>query len=362
MAKNNKPFLPNISEIIQMGINPKTGLPYKMGTLINQTKDNIKKAIRIQDEQDAITRYKWYNLPCNITGEELERMLYYYGQLAFFYVEELDEFYFMKYALDGGIDFYGRYNTIHPIPMNSGGDVQESKAQEEYLSTKVYKCIYKPIAPEKLTLDDYLHDCVILRDYSNQLPQQIIPRQVINDPIIDIESDCMPLLRTSLIAASGVRGVRVNNEDQYPSVKEGSASIEQAALNGDLYVPIAGNLEFQELVGGNSSKAQDYLMSMQAIDNFRLSTYGIGDGSLFDKKAYVNNAQTKLNQVGSSVNSPLQDGLNLRMNFCDIINSIWACGTYCEISENHTQVDTNGDGMLYDRNEEANNDGNNDTL
>ena len=47
-------------------------------------------------------------------------------------MKDLDEFYFMPYALDGTIDFYGRYNTIHPVPMTSGTDDKNGKAQAEY--------------------------------------------------------------------------------------------------------------------------------------------------------------------------------------------------------------------------------------
>ena len=98
--------LPNLQTLISAGINPKTGLPLKIGETIGGPKESLKKFLRIIDEQDAVNRYKWYNLPTSINGQELERMLYYKGQLAFFYIEELEEFYFMPYALNGTIDFY----------------------------------------------------------------------------------------------------------------------------------------------------------------------------------------------------------------------------------------------------------------
>ena len=85
------PKIPDIKTLIQAGFDPKTGLPNKIGTK-PCLKENVKKALRLIDEQDAVNRYTWYNLPCNITSQELERMLYYKGQLAFFYMEDLDEF------------------------------------------------------------------------------------------------------------------------------------------------------------------------------------------------------------------------------------------------------------------------------
>ena len=117
-APKGMPKMVDLDLLIQAGIDPKTGLPRKMAKRKN-LKPEIKRALRIIDEQDAINRYVWYNLPCNITSQELERMLYYKGQLCFFYMKDLEQFFFMPYALDGTIDFYGRYNRVHPVPMTS---------------------------------------------------------------------------------------------------------------------------------------------------------------------------------------------------------------------------------------------------
>ena len=121
-----KPYLPKLEDLLQAGIDPKTKLPLKfISGDPSMLEENIKKAIRIIDEQDACNRYIWHNLPCDLSSAELERLLYYKGQLCFFYMPEMKKFYFMPYALDGTIDFYGRYNTIHPIPFTSGQETKE---------------------------------------------------------------------------------------------------------------------------------------------------------------------------------------------------------------------------------------------
>ena len=81
MANNAK--LPDLLTLLQAGINPKTGLPLALGD--NKFKKDMKALLRVIDEQDAVNRYTWYNLPCDISSEELERLLYYKGQLCFFY-------------------------------------------------------------------------------------------------------------------------------------------------------------------------------------------------------------------------------------------------------------------------------------
>lgn len=350
-----KPAILDIDTLIQAGINPKTGLPIKFGNKRCTTKEDIKRAIRKNDEQIFVNRYTWYNLPMNLTGAELERMLYYKGQLAFFYLKDLDEFYFMPYALDGTIDFYGRYNTIHPVPMTAGTDDKASKSQAQYLSNIKLNCVYGIKLPEDLKESDLTDSAVLLHDYSKQLSQTIIPTQQINDPIIDLESECMPYLRTALLMGTGVKGIRVADADQADSVREGSRSMINAAIAAEPYVPVTGSIEFQELTDGNVAKAQEFLMSMQSIDNFRLGLHGVQNGGLFEKSQYVNNSQTDMNYAGGDIGLTLQDGLSIRQNFCNIVNSLWGLGIWCDVSENLVAQDLNGDGKGYDSDEDGNN-------
>ncbi len=352
-----KPTMTDIDLLLQAGIDPRTGLPKKISNVRPATKANIKKALRVIDEQDAVNRYVWYNLPMNLSSQELERMLYYKSQLSFFYLKDLEEFYFMPYALDGTIDFYGRFNSIHPVPMASGTDDKQGKAQAEYLSGIKLNVKYGVVLPDKLDEDTLYNSAVILRDYTNQLSQTSIPRQEINDGIIDVEAECIPYMRTALLMGTGIKGVRVADADQEASVNEGARNLTKAALNAEAYVPIVGTIEFQELTNGSVTRAEDYLASMQSLDNLRLSTYGIDNGGLFEKKSYVNNAQTNLNKAGNNVGLVLEDGLKLRQDFCNIVNSIWGLGIWCEISENITNQDITGDGLAYDTNDDGENGG-----
>ena len=349
MANNAK--LPQLDVLWQAGINPKTGLPIRFGGTKATLKEDIKKFLRLVDEQDAVNRYVWYNLPANITSQELERMLYYKGQLCFFYDKDLEEFYFMPYALDGTIDFYGRYNTIHPVPMTSGTDDKGNKAQAQYLAEKKLKCIYGVKLPEELEKDDLFGSCVLLHDYTKQLSQTILPRVTVNDPILDVMANCVPYMNTSLLLATGIEGIRVNDADQADDVRAANRSMENAALTGEPYVPLVGNVEFQELNNGQVGKAEEFMLAMQSLDNLRLSGYGIDNGGLFEKKAHE--LQTEADINGGPVGLVLQDGLSIRQNFCNIANSIWGLGIWCEPAQNISGADTDGDGLMYDRNEEG---------
>lgn len=315
---NNNASITPLELYYQAGINPRTGLPVKFGNK-KTLKEDTKKFLRLIDEQDAVNRYVWYNLPANITSQELERLLYYKGQLCLFYDKDLEEFYFMPYALDGTIDFYGRYNTIHPVPMTSGTDDKGNKAQAQYLANKKLKCIYG-VMTETPTYKDMTESCVLIHDYTKQLAQTIIPRCQVNDPIIDSMADCVPFMHTSLMLGTGIKGVRVNDADQAASVDDANRSMENAALTGSPFVPIVGNVEFQELTDGQTAKAEEFMLAMQSLDNLRLSGYGIDNGGLFEKKRQMLQAEASVN--GQTLGLVMQDGLSIRQNFCNIVNSI----------------------------------------
>ena len=359
MGKNNAK-LPDIRTLIQAGINPKTGLPNKAETGVTDFLDNdILKILRVIDEQDAVNRGKWYNLPSGISSQELERMLYYRGNLCFFYYKELDKFYFMPYALEGTIDFYKRYNHVHPIPFSYGDEDKKGKRYQEQLnvlSNLKLKCIYDVITDEDQVDEELLtKSCVLLTDYSKQWSETIIPRQQLQDPLLKVMAEIIPFMRTGLIKRTGVQGIRVQDADQADQVDDANKSIEICAKTGRPYMPVVGAVDFQEFgENAGSNTAQEYMLALQSLDNFRLSAYGIDNGGLFEKKAHELEAEQAINNT--PVGLVMQDAVSIRQRFCNIVNSIWGLGIWYEPSENITSADLNGDGVDYDRDIEGGND------
>lgn len=301
-------------------------------------KSSVKKQLRILDEQTAITRYKWTNLPCMLSSTEVERLLYYKGQLCLFYMPSLKQWYFMPFALNGTIDFYGRYNEIHPVPMAYGEENKSEQfdAQNKILSTIILKPLYGlPTSSEqKEEWAQLLREgkaCVIIHDYTRQVGFMNISRQVLNDPLLDIMSDCIPFMRTSLLANSGLKGLRVPNEMDYPNVLDANKAYTIAALTGNPYIPIVGNLDFQELTGNSATKAEEYMLAMQSLDNYRLSLYGLESGGLFQKKEHVLESEQEMNANNKS--GAIVDGLMCRQHACDILNACLGLGIECEVRE-----------------------------
>lgn len=325
-----QPTIPNLQQIISMGINPATGLPYKIGTMACQIKDDIRKQMRVLDEQCAVNRYVWKDLPegNGLDGQLLERILYYKGQGAFFYMKELDTYFFLPYALSGTVDVYGRYQGITPVQF-AGGSVS---SKEGKVKTWINGLVRKPVyaISDNAEYSDEIN-CVLLTDYSKQLAELVIPRQILQEPLLDVMAESIPLARTCLIANSGVKGVRVSDQDQSASVNEASNSVLRSALNGVPWVPIIGSIEFQELTNGNALKSEEYLSYMQALDNYRLSLYGIKNGGVFQKKAHMLEDEQDMNN--SRCEFAYEDGFAIRQRFCEIVNKVFGLNISVEKAE-----------------------------
>ena len=328
---------------IQAGIDPKTGLPIKFadpkGATNIKLDEEITRALRIVDEQDAVNRFTWYNLPEGLNSQLVERMMYYKGQLMFFYIPTDDKFYMLPYALDGTIDVYGRFLQVTPLPYKGGMTDSQGK-QLPWISGLVRKPVYD-VPLDEVDLEE---SCVILKDYTPQNSETVIARQIINDPIVKAEAEAFPLARTNLVNNCGVEGLRVPDEDAGNQVESANNSIVSAALNGRKYIPITAQIEMQELSDSSALKSEEYLMYMEALDNFRLGLYGLENGGLFQKKAHMLGAEQQMNTQNTG--RILQDGLTLRQNFCDIVNAIWGLGIWCEVSETATGMDYNMDGEI----------------
>lgn len=350
MGNNATLTEPNMVELlIQAGINPKTGLPIKFGSSGCSYHKEIKKILRIIDEQDAINRFTWYNLPPELNGQLIERILYYKGQAMFFYLD--DKFYFLPYALSGTIDVYGRFKKVTPLPFN--GTSNDGDIEKPWIQGLEYIPIYDVQNPDNFitkSVEDIRrlieNSCVILKDYSEQYSQTNISRQILNDPIISLEAECYPFMRTALINGTGVRGLKVADDSEVNDVERASHQLANAALTSKIFTPIKGTIDFQELTNGSPLKAEEYLVAMQSLDSFRLSTYGLGEGGIFQKKAHMLEAEQETNT--GNVGLVMRDSLQLRQNFCNIVNSIWGTSIWCETSETVIGIDTTGDGVIGD--------------
>lgn len=304
---------------------------------------SVLTSLRVLDEQDALSRYTWGNLPKGLNANLIERILYYRGRGMLFYMESNETFYFLPFALAGGLDVYGRYTGCTPIPFNGNADPKKDKA---WIQGLVKTPEYDIVLPTDLTTEKFFDSCVILNDYSQQRSQTIIPRAQLQEPLLKVMSEIIPFCRTNMLNSTGVDGVYVQTQDEAASILAASQAVNNAALSGQKWVAISSSIQPKPLTSTPGARPEEYLMALQSLDNYRLSLHGLQSGGLFQKGSHMLQAEQDMNAGRSK--AILNDGLWQRQEFCDIVNSIWGTGTYCEISESALNLDKNFDGEVSD--------------
>ena len=339
MSNINNAALYDPTALIAAGINPKTGLPEKMTSLTDYS-SALQRTIEVIDEQDFVNKGTWDGLPEGLDGELLERIMFYRGQGILFKL--MDKFYFLPYALDGTIDVYGRYLSVTPVPMGAG----KADADKPWIQGLKFDVLYKNCTPEPGK--EY---CIILQDRSPEIAQTIQARSALNKPIYEAMAEAFPFARTNLLSNSGVKGMRVQNESDQAQVKLASRSITKAALSGDPWVPIIGNIEFQELTEGGKFATSEYTEYFQALDNYRLKTHGLDTTGVFEKKGTILQDEQEMNSVGS--NRILDDTTRKRQEFCELANEYFGLNISYTVKQPTENSDIDSKEEPY---EESNND------
>lgn len=192
---------------------------------------------------------------------------------------------------------------------------------------------YDVVLPEELIADParYLkNSCVLLKDYTNDFSQTITPRADLQQPLLRVMSNVIPYLNTALMNSTGVSGVRVNNEDEGQEVLHAAETVQAASLNGKKWIPMEGQLEFQDFSRTPIGATQDFLLALQSLQNLELSFYGLENGGIYQKKEHMLQSEYDANTGSPLTALVYKDGLDIRQRFCDIVNSIWGIGIWVE--------------------------------
>lgn len=365
MATNPDILMREINTAI--GLNGKTGLPLKIGAGLKcNTDTDLKIKLREQDKAINSNMWDWCNTFLRVNGQWINRMLYYRGQLAYAYMSEIEEFVLLPFVVDGNLDMYGRPKYIRLIPFTGAKKDPKMKPIEDYLATKKFRVIWSINDP--IEADDLDKVAVILYDRTPDLGNFVLAQNLLNEVLINYEAEIYTYMRTNLINATGVSGLKVGGKDEIESVMNANANLQIAAKTAQKWVPIVGNaVDFQELVSSNGN-TQEFLQAAQAIRNLRLNLNGLPSGGIYDKSQYVNKSQTSMNQGEVDSALVLQDKYSCRDNFCTLVDYIWRTGIDCLPSENIVMTDLDANGVMFDDEtdnhnmEVMNNDMSNDTL
>ena len=338
---NNNAAIYDESLYLQAGINPAAVIPQrrlKNGTDGVDLICALKNIFQIQDRQDALTRYKWYNLPKGLTGKLIEQVLYLKGQAAVCRVQ--DKFYFLPYTLaskdSNGIDCYGRYKGLTFVSM---GSTNEDSKQRKIFGNQVFEILYE-CAEKQETKENrsiYSKYAITLKDYTERFMGEVVqPRWIVNDALINLQAEVMLFARTASLSKTGVKSFKLESGDQVNDVESMNSTVYYNAIGCKLYTGVVGNIETQDLSANNSAgDVSEFLTLAQALKNMRKGTYGLQNGGLMLKQSHMLNSEMQRNNGEDK--SALDDGLYNRQYFCVLFYSVFGYPIWCEVNENQEQ-------------------------
>ena len=295
------------------------------------------------DYQQFLTRFKWNNLPQGLDSELIERILYYSGSAMFFYIKELDKFYFLPYGMSGegtetGIDFYGRFNRIKPYSFNGSTDGDgEKKADGKksradlYLSTQIRDNIIDIpfVETEEQARKIFEEGAVICWDKSPGLAYYTTSRNRDARSYIKYMVKVLIQTKSALINSSGFNMFAAEGEQDNDIMQLQIDQINKDREEGQLAAVVSKALGGIENLQSNSPAAmQDFWASLQSVDNLRLKSMGIRNDGMQQKSQYQN-----IQEQTMDVNDALQVYWNSfieRIKFSAIVNSIWGLDIYPE--------------------------------
>lgn len=305
--------------------------------------DEIGQSFKNIDYQQYLTRFKWNNLPYGLDSELFERIMYFSGSAMFFYIEELDRFYFLPYSMSGdgvetGIDFYGRFNLLKPYSFNGSTDGSGEKKEDGkkskadiYLSTQIRENI-KDI-PMVETLEEaeriYKEGAVICWDRTPGLAYFNNSRNRISQSYIKYMVKVLIQTKSALINASGFNLFAADGEEANDLMQMQIDAINEDRENGKLAAVVSKLLGNIENIQSNAPAAmQDFWASLQSVDNLRLKSMGIQNDGMQQKSQYQN-----IQEQSMDISDSMQVYWNSfieRVKFAAIVNSIWGLSIYPE--------------------------------
>lgn len=306
--------------------------------------EKLGVSIKYIDYQQFLTRFKWNNLPEGMDSELIERILYFSGSAMFFYIKELNRFYFLPYGMSGentevGIDFYGRFNRLKPYSFNGSTDGSgEKKADGKritrsdlYLSTQIRDNIkdIPMVESEEEARKIYENGAVICWDMTPQLAYAVDSRNRISQSYVKYIVQILIQTKSALINSSGFNLFSTDTEASTDIMQLQIDAINADREKGKLSAVVSkalGNIE--NLQSNAPSAMADFWNSLVSADNLRLKSMGIRNDGLVQKSQYQN-----IQEQSIDINDAMQVYWNAfmeRVKFSAIVNSIWGLGIYPE--------------------------------
>lgn len=318
---------------------PNAGRNYanRINNLAQQRMEKYRRNIRVMDMLQAVNRYQWGALPLGLRSKLIERICYYRGNAMGYWDYDLNKYFLLPYSLtaedDQNIDFYGQYTRVKPYSFNGKSTdnrnptAKGGRGKNIYLGTITRIPVYDMEELKALMMsktEDWCRKnlCIILRDYTQQMTENNVPRSITQEAFIDFQSEALPMMRTAMLKACMPKLVKTSDEGVVDSLLAELDTIENSIIEGKTMIPVTAFQDLQEIDNKNSGQVIESMMKCyESINNIRKTFLGIPNDGAFKKNAHTLQDEQDTNQQSSD--SILDDGLELRQEFADMFNRLF---------------------------------------
>lgn len=258
----------------------------------------------------ATNRYKWKNLPSNLTSDLIESMLYFKGAICLYM--RGGTMYALPFVNDGDLSVYGRFTSITPIAFN--GKEQKMRYKLNVNDTGEY---------------DENANAVILYDSQPMYNGAIIPKSVL---LKQINENCSKILNMCMQNIQNSNKKLVFQCEDETQANQLRRDLDDAFGSTDNYIVVNKGVmeEMKPLVLNNDVTlvSQSLFESWQSFNNIRCELCGIENNGAFEKKERVITSETRGDVIQSKL--ALQNGLEMRKLAIKQFIAIYG-GRYSEI-------------------------------
>lgn len=280
----------------------------------------------LQKELSVYTgRFAWEGLPEGLNENLIETMLYYKGQLAFF--KTGSKYYILPFVYTGTMNHYGLPEKILPVPFN--GKIENDKNVKGFINKPKGAILYNDPDHDELPIED---KAIILRERSGLMVGNTLPTIVLTNEIRDKLSENLVLLRNNLILSQPIKYVTADTQDKVQSLNTQFNHLMHDIIQGNIIQSIVGQVKLNDVISEPSKLQTNQLwQSYSSLDALRLEGLGILNNGTFEKSERVLLGEIAGKQSESKL--VLEDNLNQRKVFCELVNKHFSLNISVRISD-----------------------------
>lgn len=334
MSKAERRFLSQANILRNSGV-PALGVP--TSTTNNPIdyyapqKEKYRQIWQYYDFVQCCSRYKWKNLPNGLTGQLLERMLYYRGSVVGF--KFAGRVYILPYVVDThGLNPYGMPTSVKPLTFNG-----KSIAGENDFFGENFNLPIDQVGNER---NDF--DAVLLFDNIPTSNMELVPsRHYLNSIIIEEIVETFARININIVVSNKKILIECKDAKQSEVIQKELA----IAFGSDCpFAVITSPIGTQSVQSSSDFNADELFNAIKNYDGIRCFMSGISSKGFGNQKK-ERLVSGELAGAEDEKSLVLDMGYELRQHFCELCNKKFGTNMSVEKREDDFEemVDGNGE-------------------